>query len=125
MVLVAMGFCGLWGIVLSPNRLSSYPRMYLAWVVTISVTMMSTVGFCGLWGIVLSPDKLSSYPRMYLAWVVTIPAMAMSTIVFSCQRGLVMTPSRRFILTSPGLVLVETKLFNIHAFFTLGRGYHN
>ena len=65
MALVAMGFLGLWGIVLSPDRLSSYPCTYLAWVVTISSTMVTTVGFCCLWGIVLSPYRLSSYPCMY------------------------------------------------------------
>ena len=60
MVLVAMGFLGLWGIVLSPDRLSSYPCTYLAWVLTVSATMVSTVGSCGMLGIVLSPNRQSS-----------------------------------------------------------------
>ena len=47
MAIVAMGFCGLWDIVLSPDRLSSYPCTYLARVVTVS----------GMLGIVLSPNR--------------------------------------------------------------------
>ena len=43
MAIVAMGFCGLWGIVMSPDRLSSYPCTYLAWVVTISATMITSL----------------------------------------------------------------------------------
>ena len=64
-----MGFLGLWGIVLSPDRLSSYPYTYLAWVVTVSATMMFTVDSCGMLGIVLSPNR---------------SAMAVSSMVFSC-----------------------------------------
>ena len=58
MAIVAMGFCGLWDIVLSPDRLSSYPCTYLARVVTVS----------GMLGIVLSPNRQSSVtsPNMVL-----------------------------------------------------------
>ena len=59
MAIVAMGFCGLWDIVMSPDRLSSYPCMYLALVVTVSATMMVTVGSCGMLGILLSPNRQS------------------------------------------------------------------
>ena len=57
MVLVAMGFCGLWGIVLSPKRLSSYPRMYLAWVVTISAMAMSPKVFSCQRSLVMTPSR--------------------------------------------------------------------
>ena len=108
MVLVAMGFLGLWGIILSPGRLSSYPCTHLAWVVTISAAMVTIVGCCGLWGIVLSPDRLSSYPCTHLARVVTVSGML----------GIVLSPNRQSSITSPDMVLVKTKLFHSHACFT-------
>ena len=112
-----MDFCCLMDMFLPPNRLFSNPPISLGWVATLSTNLVD---------ILLSLSRLASNPHTNLVWVVTISATMGSTAGFSCQWGLVTTtPLGQILLDSTHQVLVEAKLFYIHACFTLGRGYHN
>ena len=109
----------------SPNRLTSNPHMSLVWVVLLSATTLSIVVYSGLRDLVMTTSRQSSTPHMSLVWVAVLSTMALSILVFSCLGGLVPATIRQSSSTSPHAVWVGSKLFYLHAFFTLGRGYHN